>query len=773
MRWTDAPIPSAPLLPGLHPLVAQTLTRRGVTGLESAQAFLDPETYCPAPAFDLPGLPAAAARVWKAIRDGERICVWGDFDVDGQTSTTLLFQALTALKADVTCHIPVRQRESHGINIPHLQEIIDAGAQLILTCDTGITAHEAVDYACSRSVDVIITDHHDLPPELPKAVAVVDPKMLQPEHPLATLSGVGVAYKLAEALLDNDRSQTLGHVPSSTVHLLSSDLLDLVALGLVADVAILRGDARYLVQKGLAALRTTQRLGLKVMMELAEMVPANLTEEHIGFTLAPRLNALGRLGDANPIVELLTTSSPARARLLATQLENYNAQRQLLTNQVTQAAEAQLRADPSLLAAPVLIVGHPTWPGGVIGIAAARLVERYGKPAIVLSTPAGEPVRGSARSVEGFHITEAIAAQGDLLLNFGGHPMAAGLSLDPENLPAFSKRMLKTAEKMLAAAQREEPTLEIDAWLTLPELTLDLAAALEPLAPFGPGNPKLVLASQGLRLESTAPIGRNKEHLKLTVADEAGNTQQVLWWNGSGEELPSGKFDLAYTVRAADWRGSRQVQMEYVDFRVIESEKVEVKSKKVEIVDYRAEKDPRSILEKIGGGPSTLIWAEADEKERVGGKNRNELTRADHLVIWSIPPSPEELHAALEKVQPRTVSLVAAHPDIENTENFIARLMGLLKFVINQRDGKATYTELAAASGQRVLTVKRGLNWLIVRGKVTLKHEEDGVLWLASGKNGQDIAGAARLWVEVQSLLAEAAAYRAHFKRADKETLFA
>lgn len=762
MRWIDAPTPSTRPLPGMHLLVAQTLARRGVTSLEAARAFLDPNAYTPAPAFDLPGLREAAARVQEAIRERKRICVWGDFDVDGQTSATLLVQALTVLEADVICHIPVRQKESHGVNLPHLKEVIEAGAQLILTCDTGISAHEAVDFARSRGVEVIITDHHDLPPRLPEAAALVNPKMLPPEHPLATLSGAGVAYKLAEALLEQ-----------STTRFQPAELLDLVALGLVADVAILRGDARYLVQKGLVALRETRRPGLKVMMELAELVPANLTEEHIAFTLGPRLNALGRLGDANPIVELLTTSNPARIRLLATQLENYNAQRQLLTNQVTEAAEAQLRADPSLLAAPMLIVGHPAWPGGVIGIAAARLAERYGKPAIVFSTPPGEPARGSARSVEGFHITEAIADQGDLLLNFGGHPMAAGLSLAPENLPAFYKRIMRTAERMLGELEREEPVLEIDAWLTLPRLNLDLAEALEPLAPFGPGNPKLILASRSLTLESAAPIGRNKEHLKLTVSDEEGNTQQVLWWNGAGEELPQGKFDLAYTLRASDWRGSRQVQMEFTDLRIVEREKVELHGRKFEIADYRAEKDPLHILEKISQQPSTIVWAEGDEKEHVGGKGRNELVRADHLVIWSIPPSPAELRAALEKVQPRRVSLIAAHPDFESTENFTARLMGLLKFVITQRGGKATYEELAAAAGHRIITIQRGLSWLIARGNIILEREEQGELYLAGGKTGQDIAGAGRLWAEVQTLLAETAAYRAYFKHADKDALFA
>ncbi len=277
--------------------------------------------------------------------------------------------------------------ESHGINIPHLQEILDHGAKLILTCDTGITAHEAVEVARTRGVDMIITDHHDLPESLPPAVAIVNPKLLPEEHPLATLSGSGVAYKLSEELFARfGRSNE------------AARQLDLASLGLVADLARLTGDARYLVQRGLEALRNTSRLGLQIIMEMAELVPAALTEEHIGFVIGPRLNALGRLGDANPAVDLLTTTDAVRARVLATQLEGLNAQRQLLCSQVTRAAEAQLQADPALLTKPVLVLGHPSWPGGVVGIVASRLVERYRKPAILFSTPAGEPAHGSARS---------------------------------------------------------------------------------------------------------------------------------------------------------------------------------------------------------------------------------------------------------------------------------------------------------------------------------------------------------------------------------------
>jgi single-stranded-DNA-specific exonuclease len=766
MRWIEpTPLNLPSSLPNLHPLVAQRLARGGFTTPEAARAFLNPDTYSPAPAADLPGLTGAVERVERAIRTGEPICVWGDFDVDGQTSTTVLVQTLLALGADVTYHIPVRGRESHGVNIPHLEEIIKRGAKLILTCDTGISAHEAVEYARRHGVDVVITDHHDLPESLPQAAAVVNPKLLPEGHPLSTLAGVGVAYKLAEALLENHNDLAITN----------NALLDLVALGLVADLAVLKGDARYLVQKGLAALRKPRRLGLEIMMEMAELVPANLTEEHIGFVLGPRLNALGRLGDANPAVELLTTSDPARARVLATQLENYNAQRQLLCSQVTLAAEAQLRADPALLAKPVLVLGHSSWPGGVVGIVASHLVERYGKPAILFSTPANGPAHGSARSVEGLNITAAIAAQKDLLLNFGGHPMAAGLALETANLPAFYRRLSATVDKMLGGTAREEPPLRIDAWLDLPEVSLNLAAALESLSPFGPGNEKLTLATRGLTLKSSATIGRNKEHLKLAVADEAGNTQTVLWWSGAGETLPEGKFDLAYSVRASDWRGTRQVQMEFVDFRSIEGEggeKGEGKKAKFEIIDQRTEADPRSILEKISGHPSTIVWAEAEAKQEVGGKDRNELERADHLVIWTIPPSPEELKNALEVVQPRTVTLVGAHPFLEITEAFMARLTGLLKYAITQREGKVTYAELTAATAQRPITVESGLNWLVSRGKIALMHQEGDQLWVAAGKTINDLGGAARLWVEVQSLLSETSAYRAYFKRAEKEALF-
>ena len=347
--------------------------------------------------------------------------------------------------------------------------------------------------------------------------------------------------------------------------------------------------------------------------------------------------------------------------------------------------------------------------------------------------------------------------------------MAAGLALLPGNMSTFYRRMQKSVGEMMDKVQLEEPSLEIAAWLGLPEVTIDLATAIEPLAPFGPGNPKLVLASRGLGLQKSEPVGRNKEHVKLTVANDAGNTQSVLWWNGGGEPLPEGRFDLAYTVRAVDWRRSRQVQMELLDFHVVEGKPVEVQIRKIEVVDYRQSKDKFDILRTLPAG--AVVWAEGEEKERVGGVDRNALEPSPGLAIWTIPASPEELRQALDIVCPQTVYLFASDSAPENTDDFLARLTGLMKYAINHREGRVTYAELAAATSQRLITVEHGLNWLVSRGNITLKRQENDSLWIAPGTNINDLGGAARLFTEVKNLLAESDAYRTHFSRAEKDSL--
>ena len=735
----------------LPPLIEQTLVRRGFTDIESVRAFLHPDSI---PSTPFPGIEKAVEYIILATRNNQPICIWGDFDVDGQTSTTVLVQTLQASGVDVTYYIPIRGKEGHGVHIESLKPIIDNGAKLIVTCDTGITAHEAIDYANSRGVDVIVTDHHELGETLPNAKAIINPKLLAKDHPLANLAGVGVAYKLAEALLIENHKSDI------------DNLLDLVALGLIADVALLKGETRSLAQKGIQVLRNTNRLGLKVLAELAGANLETLTEETIGFTLAPRLNALGRLSDANAAVELLLTQDPIRARILAAQIEGLNTQRRLLTNQVYEAAEEQILKNPTLLTEPVIILSHRDWPGGVVGIVANKLVERYHKPAILLTESDDGILRGSARSIEGLHITEAIAANKDLLIGFGGHPMAAGMSLHANKLNDFRKGIDKAIEKQLGKFVPEEPTLQIDAWLGLKEINYELAETLETLAPFGAGNPELTLATRNLTLKSVKEIGKTKEHRRIVVADESDTEQDLLWWNGAGEEAPNAdtKFDITYSLRASTYRGQKQLTLQFEEFRVVEEKPVEIRKSKINIRDLRQDVGK---FEKLNVG--ILVWAEGIKKTK--GKNRFELAQSEEFAIYTTPPSFTELREAVEIVKPKTIYLFAVSPAAERVDEFLSKLTGMAKFAINQRGGNVSVRELAAATAQREVTIRFGLEWLGTGGHVKIQNEADEIT-LSTGDGISNPYLQRELYVAVKGLLEETAAYRDYFSRADAESLF-
>jgi single-stranded-DNA-specific exonuclease len=758
-RWLDphpVEIPASFAHLNLHPLVAQTLLRRGIHSAGQAEAFLHPDKT---PSTLFPNIKPAVERILLAIRNREEICVWGDFDVDGQTSTALLVQILQALGADVIYYIPVRGKESHGVHIESLKPILENGVTLVITCDTGITAHEAIDYANSRGVDVVVTDHHDLGDTLPNAKAIVNPKLLEKDHPLANLAGVGVAYKLAEALFDSQKPNMQGQISTE-------DLLDLVALGLIADVALLKNETRTLVQKGIQRLRETQRLGLKAMAELSGTSLETLTEETIGFTFAPRLNALGRLGDANPAVELLLTNDPARARVLAAQIEGLNVQRRLLTSQVYEAAEAQLHANPDLLAEPAIVLSHPNWPGGVVGIVANKLVGRYHKPAILFSESQDGILRGSARSVEGLHITEAIATQKNLLHGFGGHPMAAGLSLDRDKLTEFKRGLGKAIEKQLGEAILEEPTLQIDAWLELDELNVDLAQLLEMLAPFGAGNPSLQLATRRVKLKSISTIGKTKEHVRLNVEDESGNSQSVLWWGGATDVMPEGIFDIAYSLRATTFRGHQQLSLQFEEFRIIEEQQaVEPQSFKIDVKDLRLSV---ATLEQLNA--EALIWTEGIDKSK--GASRFDLKQSDQFAIYTTPPSPAELRKALEIVRPKIIYVFAVPPAEEKPEEYLNRLAGLCKYAVNQRHGMATIQDLSVAMASRERTIQIGLEWLAAGGHLSVHMDDDHVTLSPahSGKNNPYLQ--AELFLALKGILSEAAAYRKYFASADLKTIF-
>ena len=746
---------------GGNPLVSQVLFSRGMTDIDAARGFLSAEHYHPSPPSDIPDLEKAISIIRAALYAKKKIGIWGDFDVDGQTSTTILVSALQALGGNVVFHIPVRSVESHGISLPALQKFLNNDVDLIVTCDTGVSSHEAIDFANKNGIPFVITDHHDLPSELPNAEAIVNPKKLPLEHPLSTLPGVGVAYKLVEELWHLEGDDNKPH-----------QYLDLVALGIVADIASLRGDTRYLLQLGLDQLRHTTRPGLLAIMELTELNQSNITEEHLGFVLAPRMNALGRLDDANSMVELLTTANMGRARTLALELEGINAQRKLLSDQVFQAAQAQLAADVRLLDYPILVLSHPAWPAGVIGIVASRLVEQYHRPVILLSAPPGIDARGSARSIEGINITSIIAANQNLVKEFGGHPMAAGLSIDPANIPAFRSAVSRSVLGLEVGLQKEKDLL-IYGYLSLPELSLDLVEDLERLAPFGAGNPPLVFATRNLKLTGYAAVGRAGEHLQLTLEDELGHTQHSIWWQGAGFSLPEAKFDLAYSVRASTYRGQRDVQIEWIDYRLVESQSISMEKMKptLEVIDLRAEPEQVITLNRLLEHENLIIWGESTSRSELDCLDRFSLHPAECLAIWTIPPGPLKIQAALEKVLPARVYLFAIDPGMDEPAAFLKRLAGLAKHVLNASKGIASLNALASATSQRVQTVKAGLEWLDGSGYVRLVSIKADEVKLEAG-TGQKKEAALTQSSQLNTMLAESAAFRRYYLTANKDALF-
>jgi single-stranded-DNA-specific exonuclease len=768
MEWQWAePVLADPALTsaiGGHPLVAQLLARRGLATPEAALAFLQPERYVPAMPESLPDLETAADRLYRAVTRGEKIVVWGDFDADGQTATTLLVSLLRDLQADVTFYIPQRLTESHGIKLEPLKRLIEQRVQVLLTCDTGIAEHDAIAYAKAQGVTVLVTDHHDLPETLPAADALINPKRLPAGHGLRSLPGVGVAFKLAQRVL---------HLGGEEAH--ADDYLDLAALGIVADVAELTADTRYLLQRGLDRLRRTQRLGLQTLMQLAKIDAANISAEHIGFGLGPRLNALGRLGDANLAVELLTTTSLARARILAAQLEGLNNQRKLLMEQITEAAQDVIARDPSLLDFAALVIHQPHWHSGVIGPVANRLAEQYQRPVVLLvggaSGTSAAVARGSARSVPGVDITTAIKLCGEFILTVGGHPGAAGVALPLNNVGVFRHALSKAVEAV-RDPQAAPRGLIIDDVLPLEQLTLDLAYEIERLAPFGAGNPAPVFAARDVMVEHERTFGRRGEHREVLIADRAGCTRRLIWWRGAEVDLPETRLDVAFALKTTTFRGEIDLSIEWLDYRAAVAPTVEVdvvvQPAPIEIVDWRAQPlahlTTTELQVQLAAVSDWLLWADGPATTPVPAVRRYDLREAEALVIWSVPCGWRELTQAIQRVRPR-VLFVGAQPGADDRrEPFLKRLAGLLKHDIEQRGGRVNVHRLAAALNQRLATTRKGLEWLEAAGQISVSDWQEASLTVAPG-TGRPTEETQEIEAELKVLLAETAAWRQYYKR--------
>jgi single-stranded-DNA-specific exonuclease len=605
----------------------------------------------------------------------------------------------------------------------------------------------------NAGVPVIVADHHSLGDTLPPANAVVNPQRLPEAHPLRTLPGVGVAYKLIEGLFSRLGRRFNSH-----------PMMELAALGIVADVAYLQGDTRYLLQKGLESLRHTNRAGLQALYKNAELNPHHLDEDHIGFQIAPRLNAVGRLGDANSMVEFLTTDDEGRARILATHIEALNIKRRFTTRQVEQGAESILLSSPEDRHAPAIVLHHPDWPAGVVGIVASRLVERYQKPVILLTGE--DPIHGSARSVDGVNITQAISTQSDLLISYGGHPMAAGLSFPASKYQAVKRGLLSAVEEQTKKIEII-PQIFIDQILNLKDIDLDLIEQVNRLSPFGPGNPPLHFMIRDLTLISSTPVGAQGEHRQVIAADSEGNQQRFIWWNGGDEPLPEAQFDLVCLLSKSDYKGEPQISAEWVDFRLSEHGRQQVASRQFEWIDHRDALSPIALLADLRKTyPNSQIWAEGELAEDIQGLKREELQESNILIIWTAPPSQSVLQEILRKVTPKTVIAIGVDPDVDDRKKILHRIGGLVKYTITHKDGCVQLSSLASACASTEETVRIGLQLWQAIGKFQVDFDEENVT-ITPSKKPPDDERVKLLNQILNDLIIETQAFRRFFRKAE------
>jgi single-stranded-DNA-specific exonuclease len=543
---------------GLHPLAARVLAARGLADPSRAEAFLASRLQDLPDPFSMKGMDAAVARIARAVEGGERIACYGDYDVDGVTSTALLAGFLRAAGADVVTYVPHRLVEGYGLNEAAVAHLAGQGVRLLVTLDCGITAAAEVRAAAALGVDTVVVDHHTVPVELPAAAAILNPHQGGCGYPSKDLAAVGVTFTLAlalrRALREAGRFGTARPEPNL------KDALDLVALGTVADVVPLVGANRILVHWGLEVLGRSRRAGVRALKRVAGMVEgAPVSAGQIGFRLAPRINAAGRLDDAGRGVRLLLAEDSAQAAALAEELDRENQARQEIERRIldeaVEDAAARVRAG-----ARGLVLARDGWHAGVVGIVASRIVERFHRPAVLVALGDGAG-KGSGRSVEGFHLYDALAACAPHLARFGGHRHAAGVTVERDRLGAFSAAFEAHAAERLSDEDLV-PRCRIDGWVDEGEITDRAATELAKLGPFGAGHPEPVFALRGAAARART-VGAGGAHLKLAL----GGLDAIGF--GMGDRLPScaGAVEAAFSIGFDEWNGARRLQLRLRDLR--------------------------------------------------------------------------------------------------------------------------------------------------------------------------------------------------------------
>ena len=540
----------------VSPIVAKLLINRGLGDPHKARQFLVADMESLLSPWDLKGMREAVACVTKTMEEGGSIVVYGDYDVDGITATSVVYRFLKRCGASVSYYIPERQSEGYGLNLEALEGLIAKGTDLVITVDCGISSYDIVEAVRDR-LALVITDHHEAPALIPRAVAVVDHKQPNCPYPDKNLAGVGVAYKLCQAIWQ----ERTGEVYQAD--------LDIVALGTVADVVPLVGENRILVKAGLSKMQLQPNRGIKALIDVAGLKDRKITAGHIGYTLAPRLNAAGRVAHATRAVELLTTPSQEEAYEIAEELQETNLERQALERDIHEMARQDvLKQGPD--ADYVVVVGGQDWHPGVIGIVASRLVEEFYKPTLVISIKDGIG-KGSCRSIDNCNIYEALQSAEDLLIQFGGHQAAAGFSIKEDKIPALRERLAQYCKEHLAETDYL-PIVDIDSQVAIDDIDVPLIEEIETLEPYGMANPTPVLALEEATISDLFLMGQQKKHAKVLLEREDSTIDAIAWNRPDlhASFFPGDRVKVAFTVQKNEWNGHVSPQLMIQDMALLE-----------------------------------------------------------------------------------------------------------------------------------------------------------------------------------------------------------
>ncbi|NRD75958.1 single-stranded-DNA-specific exonuclease RecJ [Bacillus sp. BRMEA1] len=627
----------------ITPLAASLLVNRGIDTVESARYFLFGKDDFHDP-YLFKGMDIAVNRIRQAIEKQEQILIFGDYDADGVSSTTVLMMTLRDLGANVDFYIPNRFTEGYGPNEPAFRMAKENGVSLIITVDTGIAAIHEASVAKELGLDLIITDHHEPGPVLPEALAIIHPKLPEGTYPFRELAGVGVAFKLAHALY--------GKTPEH--------LIEIAVIGTVADLVSLKGENRLIVKKGLEKLRMTKNIGLKAIFKLAGSDPLSVNEETIGFTLGPRINAVGRLEDAGLAVRLLLTNDPDEAEMLAAEMEDLNKTRQNIVKSITDEAMEMVENQFPVDSNKVLVIGKEGWNAGVIGIVASRLVEKYYRPTIVLSFDGEKGLaKGSARSINGFDLFQNLSACRDILPHFGGHPMAAGMTLKLEDVADLRERLNILAEEELTE-EDFTPITYLDQEVHLEEITLAALEEVQLLSPFGIDNPKPKVLINHVDISGIRKIGSDQNHLKLSVQENGANLDGVGFGLGAlaDEISPAASIALIGELSINEWNNIRKPQI-FIHDMAVDS---------WQLFDYRGQQQKKRIEDSVPAENRKVIIFSKEYFEKIKAHTRPDTILIEdektaeavdctmaNVVLLDLPPSKEIIIHLLKGKKPARI----------------------------------------------------------------------------------------------------------------------